>query len=247
MQLLTKHYAAPGIIQIPGVGFVFDSDATVPTDGTAGYAPGAIFIDNDAAGVSAIKINVGTFSSCDFNTLNGGIDLSTLVTTATELNLLSGLTATAAEINRSSKLSTRLVTIAPGGADSTTTLTLAAHDGKTLVIDNATKALTVNLPAATGSGARYRAVLMTSITNGAGNSITFVATGAHMFGIHWVLSDGAAAVLGYAAGGATSINFNGTTKGGIKGDIVEIEDVATSVLIVRVMTQETGTEATSFG
>lgn len=166
----------------------------------------------------------------------------------TEAGVLDGLLANVTQLNNNNYSAGRVVTVAPGGSDATLTVTAAAHDGKTVVIDNATKALTINLPAATGTGCKYRFFLGTSITNGAGNSISFVATGAHIFGNAIVFSDNAAqAVIGWAAGGATTINFNGTTKGGIKGDMVEIEDVATSKLMATVIIQATGTEATPFG
>lgn len=76
------------------VGGLFASKTTVPTDGTSGYAPGCIFIDNDASGIAAIYINTGTYASCDFNVLNGGIDLAALTATAAELNTLHSQTLT---------------------------------------------------------------------------------------------------------------------------------------------------------
>lgn len=239
----------PLIINGPAGG-VFDCGETVPSDGALGYAPNCIFIDDDASGTGGlgVYVNTGTAAAAAFRQFFGGIDLTALVTTSTELNLLSGLTATSAELNRAAKNSTREVVVAPGGADSTLTVTQALHDGRTVVIDNATKALTVNLPAATGTGARFKFFLGTSITNGAGNSITFVATGAHLFGNAFVFSDNAAqAVIGWPAAGSTSINFDGTTKGGLKGDWIELEDCATSKISVRAFIRQTGTEATCFG
>lgn len=42
--------------------------ATVPTDATAGYAKGCIFIHTDGASVTdIIYCNAGTGASCDFN------------------------------------------------------------------------------------------------------------------------------------------------------------------------------------
>lgn len=42
--------------------------ATVPSDGTAGYARGCLFIKNVSNGIgSTLYVNEGTESSCDFN------------------------------------------------------------------------------------------------------------------------------------------------------------------------------------
>lgn len=233
-----------GLVNIQGLNY------GAPSNSVAGYEKGAFFQDLTNGNIYR---NDGTSTSTTWTKLvAAGDTVATLtVTTLTYGTLNDGTTAlaaTAAEINRSSQLSTRVVTLTLSGTDSTTTITAAAHDGKTVVINNATKAAIINLPAPSGSGARYTFFLGTSITNGAGNSISFVAgTASSFFGTAWVLSDGAAAVLAYAAGGATTINFNGTTKGGLKGDWVEIEDVGATLYKVRVMIAETGTEATPFG
>lgn len=126
---------------------------------------------------------------------------------------------------------------------STLTVTPAIHAGKTVTID-AAAGCAVTLPAATGTGNKYRFFIGTTITS---NTTVFTATGAHIFGNAWVFSDNAAqAVIGWAAGGATTITLNGTTTGGIKGDLIELEDVATNKISARVMIQATGTEATPF-
>ena len=126
--------------------------------------------------------------------------------------------------------------IVAGGA--TLAVTAALHDGATITMP---AAFAATLPAATGSGAKYRFVQTVAAT-----AVTITATGAHMFGVAWLLSDNSAAVLGYVAAGSTVVTFDGSTKGGLKGAIVEIEDVATNILIVRVMSAATGTEATPF-
>lgn len=51
-----------------GDGFInFARGTTVPTDGTAGYGVGALFLHSDGAEGTAFYINEGTTSSCDFN------------------------------------------------------------------------------------------------------------------------------------------------------------------------------------
>lgn len=50
---------------------------TVPTDGSAGYAAGMIFIDTDGADGAMLYVNEGTSTSCDFNAIPSvGADLT---------------------------------------------------------------------------------------------------------------------------------------------------------------------------
>lgn len=206
--------------------------ATKPTDGTAGFTPGCLFIDNDATTSGLfLYINEGTGTSCSFKPFT---------MTSTEMALLTGLLATATEINRNNKASTRLVA---SGAN--LTVTQALHDGKTI---NLAAAAAVVLPVMSGSGSRYRFVCPQDST-----AVTITATAAHLFGGVTVGTDSAFAAgtlftVGFAANGAgsTIITFDGSTRGGKKGDWVEIEDVATSVGIVRGMLNGSGTEATPF-
>lgn len=146
---------------------------------------------------------------------------------------LTDLTATAAEINRNNTASSREVL-----AGATLTVTQVLHDGKTIAMP---AVCAVTLPAATGSGSRFKFYQKVAAT-----AVTLTATAADMYGVAWALSDNSAAVLGYVAAGSTIITFDGSTKGGVKGAIVEIEDVATSLLLVRVMSAASGSEATPF-
>ena len=83
---------------------VFACGDTAPTDGTAGFEVGCIFVDTNAADGSTILVNEGTAASCDFNTATGGVSLA-------------GLTATAAELNKlDDSLSTNLMSAGAGVA-----------------------------------------------------------------------------------------------------------------------------------
>jgi len=50
-------------------GYLIAYGTTVPTDGTAGYAPGCIFVHTDGTAGTTDYINEGTSTSCDFNPL----------------------------------------------------------------------------------------------------------------------------------------------------------------------------------
>lgn len=209
----------------------FGQQSSLPANAQAGYEPGALLIVTDGAAGACLYKNEGTKTSSLWVPIStGGINLSTLV-------------ATAAELNRSSQLSSREV--AAGAA--TLTVTLAAHSDRTILLDQAT-GVAVTLPAMTGSGAKYRFVCSVA-TSGGSHVIT--ATAAHLFGSIFMGTDTTAATLFTAVtaenvGGSTVITLDGSTKGGKKGDWFEIEDVAAGIGLVRGHLNASGTEATPF-
>jgi hypothetical protein len=78
------HSASDVVVQRPGAGIVIASGSTVPTTGTAGYAPGCLFIkDNGATEATVWYYNSGTLASCTFT----AVDLN-----ITESAYLSGVT-----------------------------------------------------------------------------------------------------------------------------------------------------------
>lgn len=109
---------------------------TVPSDGAAGYLPGAIFQHTDGSGGTVFYVNDGSVTSADFN-VPTGVDLA-------------GLTATAAEINASSDVSARVVNV----TDAATYTVLAANSGKPHIMPDFTSACTLALPAVS-SGLEY--------------------------------------------------------------------------------------------
>ena len=62
--LLRKEPVGPeisGLLQAAG--------ETVPTDGAAGYATGCLFQHTDGGDGTALYVNEGTVTSCDFNAI----------------------------------------------------------------------------------------------------------------------------------------------------------------------------------
>lgn len=53
----------------PDSGLLLASGTTVPTDGTAGYATGCLFQHTDGGDGTALYVNEGTKTSCDFNAI----------------------------------------------------------------------------------------------------------------------------------------------------------------------------------
>ena len=127
----------------------------------------------------------------------------------------------------------------------TLTLTSALHAGKTLTVNKA-DGTAITLPAATGTGDKFRIIIGTTITS-VGSTIK-VANGTDiMVGNAYVISDNSAAMLGYAtASDSDTITMDGSTQGGYAGQLIEIQDVASGKFNVQMCGKATGTEATPF-
>ena len=127
----------------------------------------------------------------------------------------------------------------------TASKTLTPSDAGTILVINAAAGLTLTLPPATGSGYSYKAVVGTTVTS---NSVVIRVTGNDvMTGLAVSAADGGASVNGWeTAADSDTITFNGSTTGGIKGDMVELIDCAADTWAVQIRSSSTGTEATPF-
>lgn len=127
----------------------------------------------------------------------------------------------------------------------TLTATSAEHAGRTVLLDRAA-GQAVTLPAATGTGNTYKFFVLTTITS---NSTTIKVADATdvMSGMAIVANDGGAtASIFETAADSDTITFDGDTTGGIKGAVVELQDVATNLWAVQIRTAATNTEASPF-
>lgn len=125
----------------------------------------------------------------------------------------------------------------------TLTVTAAAHAGHTIVSDLAATQ-TATLPAATGSGNRYRFVVNTTKT---GDLVIQVVGDDIMKGTATLLADGGDTVVAFAtAADSDTVTLDGTTTGGIAGAEVELIDIKANTWFVRVLSDASGTEATPF-
>ena len=127
----------------------------------------------------------------------------------------------------------------------TASRTITRSDAGTVCVINAAAGLTLTLPPATGLGDRYTFVVGTTVTS---NSVVIRVTGDDtMTGLAVSAADGGNTVNGWeTAADSDTITFNGSTTGGIKGDVVELIDCAADTWSVRIMSSSTGTEATPF-
>lgn len=128
---------------------------------------------------------------------------------------------------------------------STLTLSAANHGGAILVANRAA-GITMTLPAASGCGVKFEVLVGTTITSN--NLVIQVASASDvMTGLCVMAQDSADTVVAFeTASDSDTITMNGSTKGGIKGDRISLEDVGTGLWSVRIVGSGTGTEATPF-
>lgn len=126
------------------------------------------------------------------------------------------------------------------------TLTEAVHAGRTGLFDIAA-GVTVTLPRAVGSGAIYRFFVKTAVTS-VGDKIQVANADDVIQGIISSTLVGTPTTNNGWIAGSTgdTITLNGTTTGGLRGDWIELQDVAAGLFTVRGQTSQSGTGATPF-
>ena len=128
----------------------------------------------------------------------------------------------------------------------TASATLTPSDAETICTVNAAAGLTLTLPAASGSGAKYMIYIGTTVTSN--NVIIQVANASDvMAGLVVSAADAGDTLNGWeTASTSDTITLNGTTKGGVKGDRYELIDCAANLWAVNGWSSSTGTEASPF-
>lgn len=199
---------------------------------------GEVIVDGVDLTTELGLLNGLTAPAADLNQLNG-----TNAVTA-DFDKLAAVTATAIEINRSTDVSARLV-----AAGSTLTLTEAAHEGKTILLDTITGSV-VDLPAATGTGGIYRFVVFRAATSNAHIIRVQAASSAFMDGVIYQMDTDVSPALtvrpALDGDAFDTITLNGTTSGGLVGDEIVVQDLDTDLWFVRGHINATGTIVTPF-
>ena len=133
----------------------------------------------------------------------------------------------------------------PFNHTATATLNRNTHSGCMNTI-NAAAGLTLTLPAASGSGDVYRFFVGTTVTSN--NVVIQVANGSDtMAGLAISAADGGDTANAWeTASTSDTITLNGTTKGGVLGDMITLEDVAANKWAVQIISSSTSTEASPF-
>jgi hypothetical protein len=194
---------------------------------------------NVNAGVTA-----GTATASKTAVLGANKNLDVLAIADGGLSLGAGagtaIAATAAEINRACDVSARIVDCTA----STLEVTTALHDGKIITLSRAA-GIALTLPAATGSGTKL--TIITAVTVTSNTSTIKVVGNDTMVGSALVLQDGGNTALCFEVGSTDdTITMDGSTTGGIKGDLIELIDIGTDLWFVQAVFSGTGSEATPF-
>jgi hypothetical protein len=116
----------------------------------------------------------------------------------------------------------------------TDAVTIAEHAGRTLLLGEVggDAAVTLTLPAATGTGAVYKFIV--SVTNTSNYKIQVADATDTIDGIMIYLDEDGTAVTAFPTVAASdTITLNGGTTGGIVGDYLELIDIATNQYHVR--------------
>lgn len=161
-------------------------------------------------------------------------------------SLEAPLTATAAQINAIANDGAKYVS-----AGATKTLT-SANNKQTVKLDTAAGSV-VTLPAATGSGVRFK-FLVTVIATSASHKVQVANASDFMVGVIQGVSDDPATMKGWIAANSgtvatnsDTITLNRTTTGSVSvGEYFDVEDVAANTWAVSGVITQTGTEATPF-
>lgn len=129
--------------------------------------------------------------------------------------------------------------------DTTITITAKEHAGRVITLDRAS-GITATLPAALGTGDIYKFFIGTTVTSN--NYIIEVAVAADvMQGMVTVSDSGDATSSDFqTASTSDTITMDGDTKGGKRGDYIELEDVAVGLYRVTGFLAGDATQATPF-
>ena len=133
----------------------------------------------------------------------------------------------------------------------TVTITAATHANVPLILTRAA-GVVATLPAASGTGNNYKFYVDTTVTTNA--YVVQVANATDvMTGVAFGSDDesalaGTPTAIDMWVAGATSdtLTMDGSTRGGLKGNYVEILDIAAGLFHVKAVLTQTGTEVTPF-
>lgn len=138
-----------------------------------------------------------------------------------------------------------LVAVPP--ATTTLTLVQATHGGAILLLAS-TGGLAIVPPAATGTGAVYTFIVVSTVSGGAVTVDAKAGNAADVFAgsTYFILSGGTTQTAFPTAANTNLITLNGTTTGGVAGTLVQMIDLKTNLWFATVEGLQTGTGATPF-
>lgn len=120
---------------------------------------------------------------------------------------------------------------------------LATTNANRITTVNSAAGIAITLPPSTGSGNTYPLFIGTTITSG---NTTITAAGSDKISGNSYQSGAAGAATAFYIASGTTVTFNGSTKGGIKGDYLSFRDVSAGLWQIEIDGSITGTAATPF-
>lgn len=126
------------------------------------------------------------------------------------------------------------------------TLSKKSH-ADTVLLLSAAAGLTMTLPASSGDGTTFRFFVKTTVTSN--NDIIQVANSTDVMQGSCVMATAAASdnvVAFETAATSDTITMNGSTKGGLIGDYIELQDVSLGFWQLKMVCQGTGSTVTPF-
>ena len=217
------------------------------TQTTEGTGPGSVELLKPRILNGVVKtVNLATDAVVNVDVADSAISTAELAALAVTTAKLDALAVTQAKIANTALSKAPVVLSA-----ATVTITAATHANVPLILTRAA-GVVATLPAASGTGNNYNFYVDTTVTTNAYiinvANATDVMTGV-AFG-----SDDEAALAGTPTAidmwvaGATSdtLTMDGSTRGGLKGNYVEILDIAAGLFHVKAVLTQTGTEVTPF-
>ncbi len=158
--------------------------------------------------------------------------------------VVAAMTAAKTDIEALQVGSTRVTTVVPAGS---TEIMTTAQNQNVVLLDTATGSV-CTLPAATGSGRKYKFIVSVLATTA--SHIVKVANSTDFFVglVYGARTDSGNAVLGFAAANSgtvatnsDTVTLNRTTTGSVNvGEWIEVEDVATATYSIKGMLSATG-------
>ena len=217
------------------------------TQTTEGTGPGSVELLKPRILNGVVKtVNLATDAVVNVDVADSAISTAELAALAVTTAKLDALAVTQAKIANTA-LSKAPVVL----NTSVLTLTAATHANVPLILTIAA-GVVATLPAASGTGNNYKFYVDTTVTTNA--YVVQVANATDvMTGVAFGSDDesalaGTPTAIDMWVAGATSdtLTMDGSTRGGLKGNYVEILDIAAGLFHVKAVLTQTGTEVTPF-
>ena len=227
------------------------------TQTTEGTGPGSVEILKPRILNGVVKtVNLATDAVVNVDVADSAISTAELAALAVTTAKLDALAVTTAKLDALAVTQAKIANTALSKAPvvlntSVLTLTAATHANVPLILTRAA-GVVATLPAASGSGNNYKFYVDTTVTTNA--YIINVANATDvMTGVAFGSDDesalaGTPTAIDMWVAGATSdtLTMDGSTRGGLKGNYVEILDIAAGLFHVKAVLTQTGTEVTPF-